>query len=381
MNRKEYDNAMVKEVFALPEYIRQISDAVWASSRKTVTSEMKGLNAKHVLISGCGDSYCAGIAMKPALDAMLSPDTSVETVRAVELSRQMSAFRLTPERPGDILVISISASGKPSRVIEGAMRAQKHGAVTLALTSSAETPLAKECDLVMELPKPNMPPAPGVLSYVVSCLGLCYFGIALGLARGNFSEEKALFYKKSAEEYCLSYENLLPAMADEMFSLAETFKDFEYYDFVGDSADYANVYFGSCKFTEAFGAFCSCDDSENWEHVNYFIEATPHIGTMTSISSDSPSLSRQLEMIPVCKRIHRKLLIVTDLDREAFAEDVAVVQVPTCQLGFLKPLMMQLPLVLLAAYISALKGEPYFRGFQGVWSGPSDISTSKIEIR
>ena len=220
MNRKEYDNAMVKEVFALPEYIRQISDAVWASSRKTVTSEMKGLNAKHVLISGCGDSYCAGIAMKPALDAMLSPDTSVETVRAVELSRQMSAFRLTPERPGDILVISISASGKPSRVIEGAMRAQKHGAVTLALTSSAETPLAKECDLVMELPKPNMPPAPGVLSYVVSCLGLCYFGIALGLARGNFSEEKALFYKKSAEEYCLSYENLLPAMADEMFSLA-----------------------------------------------------------------------------------------------------------------------------------------------------------------
>ena len=382
MNRSDYSNSMEDQVFQLPSYMKQISDTVWEACRRVVTPEMKGLYAKHIMITGCGDSYCAGIAMKPALDAMLTPETSVEPVRAVQLSRQMSAFRLTPENPGDVLVVSISASGKPSRVVEGAMRASKCGAVTLALTSSEETPLAKECELVLEVPKPETAPgSPGILSYSVSCLGLCYFGIALGLARGNFSEEKALFYKKSVEEYCQSYEALLPQMADEMFELAKTFEKFEYYDFVGDCADFANAYFGSCKFAEAFGAYCSYDDSENWEHVNYFIEPTAKIGTVASMSSDSPSLTRQKEMIPVCKRIQRKLLVLTDLDKSTFPEEVTVAQVPSCRLGFIKPIMMHLPLSLLAAYIAALKGEPYFRGGKGVWAEPNDIANSKIEIK
>lgn len=66
------------------------------------------MDARRILITGCGDSYAAGIAMKPLLEEMLQ--MPVDVMRAVEFSRHLPSSCLE-EGPGSPLVVLISVSG------------------------------------------------------------------------------------------------------------------------------------------------------------------------------------------------------------------------------------------------------------------------------
>lgn len=368
------NDPMIMQAMGLCDYVSSVSEEIWQSCLATITKEMPGIDAHNIYITGCGDSYCAAVAMKPAFDALIG-GIHVFPARAMDVSRRMAGFRYR-----DSLVISISASGKAARVVEGSRVAQQSGAATLAITSGRETPLGKNSEIVLVVPKPNVPPSPGVLSYVCSCLALAFTAIVMGAVRGNYSMDQAEEYKKKVLEYASSYRSVIPKVAQDMKTIAAAIEPMEGYDFIADGGDFATAYFGSCKYVEAFGAFCTFDDSENWEHVNYFIVDTEHMATTAVITEESPSYSRLMEAIPVCKRIHRKLFVVTDLPAEQFPQEVSVCSLPKAPLSWMSPLMMHLPFDFIAAYVAQLKQEPNFRGFQGAWSTPNKIGDSAMKF-
>lgn len=363
---------MITQALDMCKYVENVSDTLWSACEKAITPQMPGINAKNIYITGCGDSYSAGIAMKSAFDTLVK-DAFVFPVRAMDVSRRMSDFRFE-----NSLVISISASGKPSRVVEGAVHARKKGAATLAITSGEQTPLGQVSDTCLVVPKPDVLPSPGILSYVCSCISLAYTAIIMGYIRGKYSFEKAKEYKVMVEEYCGAYENIIPKVASDMEKTATRFKDFSGYDFIGDGGDFATGYFGSCKYVEAFGAFATYDDSENWCHVNYFILNREKMSTNIVITEDSPSYSRLYETIKACEKIERPLFIVADVDREKLnvSDDVMVCTLPKAKENWMSPIMMHLPFDFISAYISQMKNEPNFRSFAGPWSVPNKIGDS-----
>lgn len=141
------------------------------------------MDARRILITGCGDSYAAGIAMKPLLEEMLQ--MPVDVMRAVEFSRHLP-FSCLEEGPGSPLVVLISVSGTVTRILEAAQRANLHGANTLAITASRSTPLAKECRRALELNPPEVERAPGCGAYVACCHALLALGIRMGRVRNSY---------------------------------------------------------------------------------------------------------------------------------------------------------------------------------------------------
>ena len=140
MNRNDFDNSLARQARRFEDCAKLVYENVLPQVDKLPVKEI--WDAQKIFITGCGDSWLAGIAAKPAFESVTKIETNVP--RAIDFSRTMSEKNLgySPNTP---LVILISYSGGASRVVECAMRASKYGANTIAITNNPESPLAKNC--------------------------------------------------------------------------------------------------------------------------------------------------------------------------------------------------------------------------------------------
>ena len=157
--------------------------------------------------------------------------------------------------------------------------------------------------------------------------------------------------------------------------------------------EFGSAFFGAAKFLECNGCTVSVDDSEDWCHINYFLKDPETIGTVVMADKNSPAYGRERETAASAVAIGRPVLVVTNGAREDFDPGAVVCALPEAPEGFewMLPLMDYVPASLLAGYISALQGEPFFRR-AFAQDGAVDtanpfanracytMSTSKIEI-
>ena len=85
--------------------------------------------ASHIYITGCGDSYFAGLAARYAFARYAGVPT--EALEALEFGRYAAEFL-----PPDSLVFGISNSGKATRSVEALVNARLGGAHTVAITGN-----------------------------------------------------------------------------------------------------------------------------------------------------------------------------------------------------------------------------------------------------
>ncbi len=367
-----YNNALARQAKSVPEYLDVINkniDFVYLLNSITMKEIM---DVKKIIITGCGDSYAAGIAMKPLMEEILGLE--VEVCRAVEFSRHYRAEQIG-DRPGNPLVVLISVSGTVTRVIEAAKRAKLHGANTLAITNSKDTPLAQECNHVIELNTPQVERAPGCSAYVACCHALILLCIRMGRVLSSYVPAMENAYRDQAMEYIHSYNaDVADRIAAQMHDLADSWKDCKSFDLVGDGGAFASALFGGWKFVEAFGGVVTFEDSENWLHENFFFMQPEKIGTILYVDKNSPSFSRQMETAAVMKKIGRRVLVITDAQPELFEAGIMVCQIPSAKDYRYQPLMQHLPVVYLAAYLAEQLGTHYYREGDGDnWYEPSGI--------
>ena len=133
MDRKDYDHSLLRQAMHLKENLQIVYEHVLPQVKKLPVKEL--WDAQKIFVTGCGDSWLAGIAAKPAFESITKIETNA--IRAIEFSRILSNKNLgySPNTP---LVILISYSGSGSRVIECAQRAVKYGANTIAITNNPE---------------------------------------------------------------------------------------------------------------------------------------------------------------------------------------------------------------------------------------------------
>lgn len=373
------ENALVRQVLSLPELIEQQYNDLEPKVRKALTTpEIFGI--QRIVLTGCGDSYAAALAAKHAFEMLTN--LPCEVVTAIELSRFYSRKQLgfAPNNP---LVIAVSNSGGVSRVGEAIQAARKYGAFALGVTGKRDSLLGQSVDKIVDLNIPSFDSAPGTRSYMVSVMTLLLLAIRIGEVRGCYTMDVAMDMRFDMVEQGKVLAKLLPQMQEQVYEIAEQWRDMEAYDFVGCGFDYAAAWFGHAKIFEALGKYAMHINSEEWLHLNFFVRNVDKIGTVIIANTTNPAMSRNQELIQFAHDLTRPLIVITDGGKEEFGTDTTYIKVPKTKYEINMPLTQYAPICLLAGYIMDMIGEVDGRGCQGVWhiaDGARCIRQSKIEV-
>ena len=177
---------MLREIALQPDFVKDNIDEMLTYMRSVVAERDPG-TLQHGFMIGCGDSYCAAIAVRQFM--MKATGRLVEAVEALEFSRY-----LVEDLPANSFVFGVSNSGTVSRTIEGVRLARARGAWTFAVTVSAENKLAQAAETLIrvnatpnikELPNGTRVVTPGTVTYTASMLGLYVAAIAIGERIGH----------------------------------------------------------------------------------------------------------------------------------------------------------------------------------------------------
>ena len=377
---KEVSNAMCRQVWSLPQLLRDQYADLEPKCRKVLTTP-EIFSIQRIVLTGCGDSHAASMAVRYCFESLTGIPT--EVVPAIELSRYYSEKQLgfAPQNP---LVIAVSNSGGVVRVAEAIQRAVKHGAFALGVTGKPESLLGRSVTRILPLAVPPFESAPGTRSYLVALLALLLLAIRIGEVRGRYTMDQAMDYRYDLLRQADALEECLPAMDGQMKALADSWKDQEAFDFIGAGPDYASAWFGQAKIYEACGKYAMSVNTEEWLHLNFFLRRVDRIGTVLVCQGDSPALSRARELaVHAARDMGRPFLLVTS--GKASFSDLALPTVVTpatdhAQSGLLTQFS---PLCLLAGYLGEFLGEENGRGCKGPWSfaqGGKGITQSEMIV-
>lgn len=375
----KWDSSLRRQTYSLPDLLLELYGKL-EDQAKALACEESIRAADKVMLTGCGDSNAAGMAVKYALAEFLQ--VPVEVVPTVDFCRCMPEFLLTPKT----LVIAISVSGNGARIEEAVDRANRAGAVTLGVTRDAASGVGTRVKNALLLPIPAFERGPGNRNYFACVLALLLFGIRLGEMRGNYSGEQGERYRQAVLEQGERLRDMLPGMDEAVFGISERWKDFPAFDFAGAGLDYAAAWFGHAKIIEAVGAFATHNNSEEWFHMNNFFRDIAHCGTVFFACRRGEGYDRTMEAAGYAARLGRPVLVVTDAERDAAEErngaehgPVFVQVPPASEFHWAQALTHYVPSCLLAGYIGAMLGERNCRGCLGPWEFAANgafISTS-----
>ncbi len=379
-----FDNSMYRQAVLTPGFVKTMCKNISDKVLMDALPIKELYDAQKIVITGCGDSYLAGLAAKPAFESIAKMD--VEVHRCVEFSRFFGSKALgySPNTP---LVIGISISGSVSRVVEALTRADKHGANTIAITNNPESAVAKAARHVICLNMPEGEYQPGLNSYVASTLALMLLAIRFGVAKNLISVKEKNDMIAAICDHADAYEAALEEMNKHAYEMAGKFKDLRCLDFIGDYADYATAFFGSAKVIECYGGYTTYDDSEDWCHINFFLRDPATIGRVAITNEDTPSYDRMLVTLEAVRKLTSPCMVVTNADKKDFPEEFEVFTTPKAKYFWITPLMQHLPFDLVAGYIAGMKGitffrrdEPAFLKVKNTPYGDGRIRGSQIEI-
>lgn len=366
MNKAEYNSPLRNQVFSLPELVDiQLERSFCSAKLQSVASIAEIFDARKIILTGCGDSLAAAAVMAPVLKKY-SGVFGCKLMDAMEFTRFTSKGDIGIGEPNSPFVIVVSAGGSTARIREALEKANKVGAFSILVTNKDESPAASAAKRVYFQDTPPMEnDFPGLRSYFASIVGLAALANRMGHVRGLLHPCAEQEWKKAISGYVHSYEKVLDAIDDQMFELAQTWKDFERFDFIGDGTELYSALFCLEKVWECNGVCGAYDDSEGWCHVDYFLRDPETVGTVVMADKNSPSFSRTVETIASAYKIGRPVLVVTNADKNAFIDGVTVCTLPDTPEGFewLMPMMDYVPASILASYCCTLKGRKYFNAY------------------
>lgn len=375
---KEYDNPMRRQAYSIPELITQQYELMEPRIREALSFE-EIYSLQHIVITGCGDSMAAGMAVKQSFEKLTK--LPVDVIPAIDVARFFPAKRVG-SAPNCPLVITVSNSGRVSRVKEAIMRMNELGGLTLGLTSGRGTPLGQVCQKVIDTSIPSFESAPGVRGYLASLEALLLLAIRIGEVRGRYTMDQANRYRKDIKKCEERIRLSIEETDDKVYAIAQKWVDFRGFDFVAAGLDYGSAWYGHAKMIEAAGRYAMHINTEEWLHLNFFLKDVDTTGTVVVIDDENTSMGRMKETLHYMQVMKRPLMVVTDADGLDVPEE-SYIKVPKTEFDITSSFMFFIPMALLAGYVGKMAGEPYSRGFRENWTFAEDASAiwkSKIEV-
>lgn len=375
------DNGVKQGFLTYPEFARELENALTEQAITNAIPDQLLKNIRHIVVTGNGDSYVAALATKE-FNSKMFMNCDYQVLRCLDVSRH---HVFSAENPEQTLVMVISVSGSGSRVTEAMHRAAVKGCATLAITANPNSRMAAQAQYVLQIPAAKaerFTPARQAKSYVTALSTTLLMGLHAGLVRGNITGEQAQLLRREMVDYVarVCTPEVLDRVDAQMETLAQTWKDYRGYGFVGGGSDFSTAYFGCAKFFELCGSINSLNDSEDWCHIDFFQTNRQQLGTIVVASKNCASFSRSWETILSMRKSQRNVLVITDAAAEEFPQGVSVCTLPETEHDYVNPLMQFLPLSMLANYIAIARDYPYFGGMDAsnpLFSQEGGINTIK----
>ena len=253
----------------------------WAAIRKQCAA-LPAQTCTHLAVTGVGDSYYAGLAMRVALEQLSGLPTTVLP------SMEASAFP-SLLLGKNCLLLAVSVSGKVERTIDAVVRHRERGGVALAVTALPDNELSRVANFVITTGLRGTPgPVPGTANYLGSLLALMSVGLEMEARRGraaSVSDSEVLDVLGTINQQFLKTiresESLVRSLTPPFWA-------------IGSGPDLAAASFGVAKFLEAAATVGVPQDLEEWAHEQYF--ATSDGTTAFIVSSASPTHERALRV-------------------------------------------------------------------------------------
>lgn len=369
------DNPMRRQVYSVPALLRAVYPAIEPQVRYILTTP-EIFSVKKIILTGCGDCWCAALAAKQVFETFLA--IPIEVVSPLALSRYYQ-MKWVGESPCDPLVIAMSNSGQVTRVVEAVSRMRKHNALTLAVTANPSSPLAQAAEKVVALEIPAFESSPGVRSYAAMLMTLYLLAVRFGEVRLRYPMDEANARRHELLRLMDCMEQDLPVWDETAQALAQRYANLRCGEMIGAGCDYGSAWYGHEKLYEATGIPATHLDCEDWFHVNYFVRDVQNILTMVFEDDQNEAASRTAELVQRLGGMGRAFALVSNREGAAAPFTFAM---PKTGYGYFSPLVQFAPPALTAAYLAELRGEQYSRGFEGIWhESPGDPSTTNSAIQ
>ena len=269
--RKTISPEMLSNILSTPNAMRKIYNDLNRSTRSALSHE-DILGTKRMLITGCGDSYYAGIASKFAFEhfAGLSPIVAP----ALETSRYLLLRSSIGNYPFNPLVLATSVSGEIARTVEVIKHAKQVNALTCAVTSNPKSRAAQEADRTITVPiflkRNTNEHVPGTLSFTKSMMALFLLAYHFAEVHDFLSVEKVNHLDKEMVETSDIAEEVLERSVKPIENAAARWKKASSFIVLGSGPNYATALFTAAKIVEAAGCMAVGLDIEEWAHLYYF---------------------------------------------------------------------------------------------------------------
>lgn len=300
---------MIKQIESLPALIREQVPVLDMRVRAAFT-HAELLAVKEIVLTGCGDSYFAGLGARHFFQRICGLQTRV--LPSFEAARY-DLVDYKSQFPRNPLVMATSVTGKVVRTVEAITVAREQGCLTLGITGHMEGPLAQASEKTVDCILPPMERCPGVRSYRMSLLVMYLLAIHLAEVKGILSQRDSGALRERLAKTADQLEETIQLSKAKAQELAEKFKDVKYFVFLGDGPNYPTAYFSAAKVTEAAGLIAVPQNTEEWAHLQYFESAFPDAPTFL-ITNAHRGYPRFLELVPLMKRIGRRVVAVAPAD-------------------------------------------------------------------
>jgi len=333
-----------------------------------------------VYITGCGDSHHAAVSAEMAMGQLAG--LPCRAAPALTFGRYIAPTLQAAS--GRSLLLAVSVSGQVSRTVEALELGRLAGAVPVAVTGSAKSPLAAAGEIVLHTAVPPLPEevagliVPGARSYVASQLMLFVVAIHLGQARGQLSKKQANDLRYELAGMAAAMEATISVCDPLAQHAAEAWQEAASFITCGAGPNYGTALFSAAKLLEASGDTAVAQELEEWAHLEYFARE-PRTPTIL-ISGGGRDTDRLLEVATAAGAIGRSVAVIAPSDSEPAqkAQSDFVFPLAGSPRECFSPLTACLPGLLFAAYRAQAVDEPYFRGFGGGRSPEGGGGISRI---
>ena len=357
-------NHMLNEIESQPALLEQIFDPLDEACRRTLHPDICR-SLERIYITGCGDSHHAALSTEFAFETLtLLP---VEPMTAMQFARYTAGI-IPPINPQTSLVIGISVSGGVSRTVEALRMAAQAGAVTVALTANPQGELARNAQLMLDvpvfpIPVPDGLVIPGVRSYLTSQVALLLIAVRIAEVRGTLNQDQAESARGEIRGLAQVMAQAIHDCTQPAIEMVREAMDAREFVYAGSGPNFGTALSSAAKMLEASGDPAVGQDMEEWAHLQYFArqKTTPTI----LITAGNRDLSRAEEVAIAAKTIGRRLWVAAPSSSEKLIQTAdGHFPLPYVK-EMLSPLPAAVPGELIAAFRAESLGETYFRAFSG----------------
>jgi len=343
---------MYDEVMQRPAYIRAQLEVLDTLVRATLPRDACR-RWTQVLVTGCGDSYYAGLASEQAFEACSCLPVDVQP--ALQGGRYA-----VPSMTPPAVVFSVSHSGRVARTIETAVLARAHGLDTVAVSGNPGSLITQEATWTLAHPLQVSGRTPGVRSYTQAQLLLILAGIYIGECRGVLNPAQAGALKGELRRTADILDASLEEHDTTASTLAAAWAKMTQFLVVAGGPNYANALFSAAKLIEACGVNAVGQELEEWAHIQFFLRS-PQLPTLL-IAPPGRCFDRAVELAHVMQDLGCLLAVVGSADAsvlppstsDSFAVRGAVPEI-------FSPLLTSTPAELLACHLAHQSQESFFR--------------------